>query len=69
MKKSFLTYLISFVFFFSNFAYSDENIFEKNYQIQSPKGIPSLFWHNPKTKIMRGWEQKTDNIKMLRRWL
>jgi|TARA_B000000475_G_C15863859_1_gene393360 hypothetical protein len=64
MKKSFLTYLISFVFFFSNFAYSDENIFEKNYQIQSPKGFQS-FSTNPNTKMMRGWAQKTDLIKML----
>ena len=64
MQKSYLTYLISLLFFISNVAFSDENVFEKNYQIQSPKGFQS-FSKNPNTKMMRGWAQKTDNIKML----
>ena len=64
MQKSYLTYFISLLFFVSNITLGDENAFEKNYQIQSPKGFHS-FLENPDTKIMRGWEQKTDNIKML----
>ena len=64
MLKSYFTYFISLLFLVSNVAFSEQNIFEKNYQTQSPKGFKS-FLDNPKTKIMRGWEQKTDNIKML----
>ena len=63
MQKSYSTYFISLLFFVSNFVFG-ENLFEKNYQTQSPKGFQS-FSENPETKIMRGWEQKTDNIKML----
>ena len=59
MQKSYLTYFISLLFFVSNITLGDENAFEKNYQIQSPKGFHS-FLENPDTKIMRGWEQKTD---------
>ena len=64
MQKSYLTYFISLLFFISNVAFSDENVFEKNYQIQSPKGFQS-FSNNPNTKMMRGWAQKTDKFKML----
>jgi hypothetical protein len=66
MQKSHLTYFISllFLFFISNVAFSVENAFEKNYQIQSPKGFQS-FSKNPNTKMMRGWSQKTDKFKML----
>ena len=64
MQKSYLIYFISLLFFISNVAFSDENVFEKNYQIQSPKGFQS-FSKNPNTKIMRGWAQKTDKFKML----
>ena len=64
MQKSYLTCFISLLFFVSGVAFSDENSFEKNYQIQSPKGFQS-FSKNPNTKIMRGWAQKTDKFKML----
>mgnify|MGYP006088607883 FL=1 len=64
MQKSYLIYFISLLFFISNVAFSDENVFEKNYQIQSPKGFQS-FSKNPNTKMMRGWAQKTDKFKML----
>ena len=64
MYKLYFTRFIFLLFFVSNFALSNENIFEKNYQRQSPEGFKS-FSENPATKIMRGWEQKTDNIKML----
>ena len=64
MKKSYIKYFISLIFFISNIAFSDENLFIKNYQTQSPKGFQS-FSKNPDTKIMRGWERTTDNIKML----
>ena len=64
MQKSYLIYIISLLFFVSNVAFSDENVFEKNYQIQSPKGFQS-FSKNPNTKMMRGWAQKTDKFKML----
>ena len=64
MQKSYLTYLISLLLLISNVAFSDENVFEKNYQIQSPKGFQS-FSNNPNTKMMRGWAQKTDKFKML----
>ena len=64
MQKSYLTYFISLLFFISNIAFSDENAFAKNYQIQSPKGFQS-FSKNPNTKMMRGWAQKTDKFKML----
>ena len=64
MKKSYIKYFISLIFFISNIAFSDENLFRKNYQTQSPKGFQS-FSKNPDTKIMRGWERTTDNIKML----
>ena len=64
MQKSYLTCFISLLFFISNIAFSDENVFEKNYQIQSPKGFQS-FSKNLNTKMMRGWAQKTDKFKML----
>ena len=64
MQKSYLIYFISLLLFISNVAFSDENVFEKNYQIQSPKGFQS-FSKNPNTKMMRGWAQKTDKFKML----
>ena len=64
MQKSYLTYLISLLLLISNVTFSDENAFEKNYQIQSPKGFQS-FSNNPNPKMMRGWAQKTDKFKML----
>ena len=64
MQKSYLTYFISLLLIISNVAFSDENVFEKNYQIQSPKGFQS-FSKNLNTKMMRGWAQKTDKFKML----
>ena len=64
MKKSYFIYLISLLLFISNVAFSNENVFEENYQIQSPKGFQS-FSKNPNTKMMRGWDQKTDKFKML----
>ena len=64
MQKSYLIYFISLLLFISNVAFSDENVFEKNYQIQSPKGFQS-FSKNLNTKMMRGWAQKTDKFKML----
>jgi len=57
---------LSFLFFclFSLSIFAEENLFEKNYQTQSPKGFKS-FADAPDTKIMRGWAKETDNIKML----
>lgn len=48
----------------SSLVYAEENLFEKNYQSQSPKGFKS-FVSSPDTKIMRGWSRESDNIKML----
>ena len=54
----------SILFIFSTALLAEENLFEKNFQRQSPTDFQS-FEKNLKTKIMRGWEEKTDNIKML----
>ena len=43
---------------------AEENLFEKNFQRQSPKDFQS-FEQNPQTIIKRGWDQDTDKIKML----
>lgn len=67
MQKSHLIHLKYFTFlliFVASFSMASENVFEKNYETQSPKGFQS-FSNDPQTKIMRGWEQKADNIKML----
>jgi len=55
-------YRSSFLFFYHPFA--EENLFEKNYVLQSPEGFKS-FEQNPDTKIMRGWDKDTDNVMML----
>jgi len=54
----------SILFIFNTALLAEENLFEKNFQRQSPKDFQS-FEENLETKIMRGWEEKTDNIKML----
>jgi hypothetical protein len=63
MLKSIASYFFLALFFISSSA-TAENIFEKNYQSQSPKGFKS-FSENPQPKVMRGWEKESDNIKML----
>ena len=50
--------------FFSTNLIAKENLFEKNYVLQSPEGFKS-FEKNPETKIMRGWDKDTDNVMML----
>ena len=64
MLKYFLIIITFTSVFLSSFLHAEENLFEKNYQIQSPKGFKS-FSVNPDTKILRGWARDTDNIKML----
>ena len=54
--------LVGLVFSLNIFA--AENLFEKNYQQQSPDGFKS-FSKEPDTKISRGWDRKTDITKML----
>lgn len=63
MLKLIASYFFLALFFISSSAMA-ENIFEKNYQSQSPKGFKS-FSENPQPKVMRGWEKESDNIKML----
>jgi membrane-associated protease RseP (regulator of RpoE activity) len=63
MLKSIASYFFLALFFISSSTLA-ENIFEKNYQSQSPKGFKS-FSENPQPKVMRGWEKESDNIKML----
>ena len=64
MYKSFLNTFIAVFFFFSTNLIADENLFEKNYVLQSPEGFKS-FEQMPNTKIMRGWDKDTDNVMML----
>ena len=64
MYKSFLYTLIAAFFFFSTNLIAEENLFEKNYVLQSPEGFKS-FEQMPNTKIMRGWDKDTDNVMML----
>jgi len=61
-KSIALIFLISLFFTLNSLA--AENLFEKNYQSQSPKGFQSLI-QSPDTKIIRGWDRKQDMIKML----
>jgi len=64
MLKSITSYFFLALFAISFSSVAEENLFEKNYQSQSPKGFKS-FSENPQPKVMRGWEKETDNIKML----
>ena len=64
MYKSFLNTFIAAFFFFSTILTAEENLFEKNYVLQSPEGFKS-FEQMPNTKIMRGWDKDTDNVMML----
>jgi len=64
MYKSYLNTFIAAMFFISTNLIAEENLFEKNYVLQSPEGFKS-FEQNPETKIMRGWEKDTDNVMML----
>ena len=64
MYKSYLSTLIAAAFFFSTNLIAEENLFEKNYVLQSPEGFKS-FEQSPNTKIMRGWDKDTDNVMML----
>ena len=64
MYKSFLNTFIGALFFFSTNLIAEENLFEKNYVLQSPEGFKS-FEQMPNTKIMRGWDKDTDNVMML----
>ena len=64
MYKSYLSTFIAIVFFFSTNLIAEENLFEKNYVLQSPEGFKS-FEQMPDTKIMRGWDKDTDNVMML----
>ena len=64
MYKSYVNAIIAVVLFISTNLVADENLFEKNYVLQSPEGFKS-FEKNPDTKIMRGWDKDTDNVMML----
>ena len=60
-------YLITIILCSLNLSVkAEENLFEKNFQRQSPKDFQS-FEQNPQTIIKRGWDQDTDKIKMLSR--
>ena len=64
MYKSYLNTFIAAVFFLSTNLIAEENLFEKNYVLQSPEDFKS-FEQVPDTKIMRGWDKDTDNVMML----
>ena len=64
MHKYLTISLGAILFIFSNAILAEVNLFEKNFQRQSPKDFQS-FAPKVDTKIMRGWEEKSDNIKML----
>jgi len=64
MQKIFLL-LISYVLIVStSIASAQENLFKKNFQRQSPTDFQS-FEKTIDTKIMKGWDQDKDKIKML----
>ena len=64
MQKIFLL-LISYVLIVStSIASAQENLFKKNFQRQSPTDFQS-FKKTIDTKIMKGWDQDKDKIKML----
>lgn len=64
MQKIFLL-LISYVLIvFTSIASAQENLFKKNFQRQSPTDFQS-FEKTIDTKIMKGWDQDKDKIKML----
>ena len=65
MNKSYLnTYYRSTFSLSQPTLLAEENLFEKNYVLQSPEDFKS-FEQNPETKIMRGWDKDTDNVMML----
>ena len=64
MLKSITPYFFLTLLAISFSSVAEENLFEKNYQSQSPEGFKS-FSENPQPKVMRGWKKETDNIKML----
>ena len=64
MNKSYLNTILAALFLISTNLLADENLFEKNYVLQSPEDFKS-FSQNSETKIMRGWEKDTDNLMML----
>ncbi len=64
MNKSIFNLIFIAVFSISTNLVAKENLFEKNYVIQSPEGFKS-FQQTPDTKIMRGWDKDTDNVMML----
>ena len=64
MNKSYLNTILAALFLISTNLLADENLFEKNYVLQSPEDFKS-FEQNPETKIMRGWDKDTDNVMML----
>lgn len=64
MHKIIIHFLGLLLFCNISSAVAEENLFEKNFQRQSPKDFQS-FDKNLQTKIMRGWDQDTDKIKML----
>lgn len=64
MQKIFLL-LISYVLIVpTSIASAQENLFKKNFQRQSPTDFQS-FEKTVDTKIMKGWDQDKDKIKML----
>jgi membrane-associated protease RseP (regulator of RpoE activity) len=64
MQKIFLL-LISYVLIVTTtIASAQENLFKKNFQRQSPTDFQS-FEKTIDTKIMKGWDQDKDKIKML----
>ena len=64
MQKILVFITSLFLFSFSQFVLAEENLFEKNFQRQSPKDFQS-FDKKPQTQVKRGWDQDTDKIKML----
>ncbi len=64
MQNVFVCFITIIICSLSLSLKAEENLFEKNFQRQSPKDFQS-FAQNPQTKILRGWDQDTDKIKML----
>ena len=65
MNKSYLNTILAALFLISTNLLADEKLIrEKTMFLQSPEDFKSLE-QNPETKIMRGWDNDTDNVMML----
>jgi membrane-associated protease RseP (regulator of RpoE activity) len=64
MQKIFLLLISHVLIVSTSIASAQENLFKKNFQRQSPTDFQS-FEKTIDTKIMKGWDQDKDKIKML----